>query len=97
MYLQKMFRWILVITIVLLYVGCLPLSPAEDDDTDDKKRCEYIFDRYPESHCLLFDDEHCGRRRLGSCFFQMVPNGVLGLPLSLVTMVNLCQYDKDVR
>ena len=59
MYPQKMFRWILVLTIVSLYAGCLPLSPAGDDDTDDEKRCENIFERYPESDCLLFDDEHC--------------------------------------
>ena len=56
---QNIFHWIVALAIVLVYVECLPLSPAEDDDIEDKKRCLDVFEKYPDSQCILFDDEHC--------------------------------------
>ena len=32
---------------------------AEDDDDDCKDCCSKAFDKYPDAHCIVYDDEYC--------------------------------------
>ena len=57
-----MFHGVVLLTIILLCVECLPLSPADETSKQKTNFCPDVFDRYPNAHCIVYDDERCDEK-----------------------------------